>query len=148
MSEIFNILLSLSLILGILLFISEDMRYGRIIEWGAGLIFASVVISPLVSLIYNFDFTPPAAFEPDGWGYIEYTEDAFCDGVLNALCDKYGIETHQAKIKTEGFDFNTMSCKKITVTLSGGAVIKDSGAIKRYLEQNLCIECEVRLEFG
>ena len=149
MKELFITVLCLSLISSVLLFVCEDMRFKKIIEWGIGLVFVSVIINPVISLARDFDFIVPELDMPEGGiGYIEYTEDAFKEGIRAALCEKYGIEGEDVLIECQGFDFSSMSCEKITVTLKGKAAMSDSASIKEYLKKSLCKECYVHLEFG
>ena len=64
------------------------------------------------------------------------------------LFTKYEIVPEDAEIKTEGFDFEGMRCKKIKITLYGKALLADFRAIEEYITESGLGECEVYSSIG
>ena len=115
-----------------------------------GIIFICAVISPLVSMvrgIADMDFTQGESFAVDNV-YEKTAEEAFCRGVMLALAEEFSLSKEEVSVKTYGFSAESISCERISVTLSGKACFADTLAIRTFIEDNNWGKCEVKLEFG
>ncbi len=115
------------------------------------ILFAAALILPLLdtatSIGGELPAVPPYSEDIDG-EYIEVACDAFCDGILRAVCERFSLSNGTVAVEALGFDFRLMRAEKIKITLSGAAVIADRRAIEKFIEGEGLGECEVRLRVG
>ena len=114
----------------------------------AAIIVAATAILPIGELISSITVTPPTVEDFIG-GELEYEavgEGAFCDGVTLLIAEKYGLKQEEVRVAVEGFSFEAMRAERITVILSGGAVIADAPAIESYISSLEIGECTVEIE--
>ena len=73
--------------------------------------------------------------------YEEVAMDAFKNGIIELLAEEYSLERENFSVKTEGFDFSTLTAEKIYVTLYGRAAFCDPLAVERLIENYGLGEC-------
>lgn len=106
-------------------------------------------ISDLVGSIASGDFSlPEFPLAEDGGAYEEVAKDAFLKGISIAIQDKYGISAEEVYVGCDGFDFESMTAKRIYVTLMGRGAFSDYKAVKIYVEDNFGGDCVVEIELG
>ena len=103
----------------------------------------SDAFSSIEDILGDFDGSQPP---PSDTGYIEYTEDALKDGILNSVSDRFGISKENISVLTFGFDFQSMTFERIHIILKNSAVTADSYAIENYVNGFEIGKCEVYIE--
>lgn len=116
-----------------------------------GLLLLYIIIAPVADYLKQTDF-PNFEYqeemgELDG-GYEEISEEAFKEGISDAVCQKFSIDKKNIRVLIEDFDFSTMSCSKIRIFLSGRGVFTDYKAIESYVNEMNLGECECEIEIG
>ena len=118
-----------------------------------GIIAAFIIISPIVTLVSEADFSFLLDIT-DGSGYeseitpAEIAEEGFIQGIKTAVSDKFFINKEDIRVKAEGFDMEKMSCQGIRIYLSGSAVLADYRGIEQYLNSLGMGECRVEIQLG
>ncbi len=124
---------------------------GEITKLAFSLILTSSVLLPIIPIIEELASTEledlDFSFEDHSGEYKETAEQAFEEGLADALCARFDIDPGDVRADINGFDFDSMSCRGIRVLLSGGAVFKNLTQIKAYLEMNF-EGCDIRVEVG
>ena len=144
-----NVLITVALVsLGMLLCYREGDKTLRL---SLSLVLMSAVLLPLSSIISRIDFELPEDAEQtvvyeDG-EFAKSLESAFCDGVELMIAEKFSLDGESIHIDIEGFDFKSLGCERMTVTLSGRAAFADRASIKKYTEENIK-GCVVKVEVG
>ena len=118
-----------------------------------GLITLYVIVAPIASQIGDFSLTEwiesiensAEQIEPEQESAIE---EAFGEGIVLAVSEKFGIDKENIRIKLQGFDHQTMKAEKIKITLSGVGVFSDYKAVKKYVDGLNLGECDVEIEIG
>ena len=146
----------MSAILGFTAYASYPESDSKATKFAASVLLLYVAVMPLGKLISElgkegFDLdgligTVPE-IEEDG-EYAEAAEKAFKEGISKLLFTEYGINPENASIKTVGFDFKTMRCKKIKITLYDSGALANFRGIEEYITESGLGECEVYLSFG
>lgn len=115
------------------------------------LLYAAIVpLVPLVSELSNIDFSDITGSElPElsGGAYLEKSEEAFEEGIRRLVSEKWGVDETKIIVSVSGFDFETMTARKIKITLLGKGVGIDFREVKKYIENNGLGECEVGYAF-
>ena len=119
---------------------TDAARYGRL-ALSVVLLFA--VLSPLLP-----DFPAPPTQEGDAPLYEVRAEEAFCEGIRAAVCEKFSLDASALSVRTEGFDVTAMRAERIRILLKGNGIFADSFAIAAFVEAEGLGECEVEMEFG
>lgn len=126
---------------------SERLKASR---FALGIILLAAVISPLGAAIKGFanmDFVYTG--EDYSSSAVEKTlEEAFCDGISRAVCEKFSINTENVSVISEGFDDETMKAELIFLYLSGSAVTADYGSIEDYVNSLGLGKCILEVYFG
>ena len=116
-----------------------------------GVITLSVILSPLSGAISDFD--------AEGWleslggegtevdaEYTAAIEEAFAEGIRSAVAEEFSLDRENIRVKLFGFNAAEMRAEKITVNLSGAAVIAEYRAMEKYLNRLDIGECNVSIE--
>lgn len=118
-----------------------------------GIITLYVIIAPVADGVKDFD--AEAFFDSLSGGsaniesgYAETAEEAFAEGIALAVADEFSLSRDNIRVRLRGFDFETMTCEKIGVILSGSAAVSDYKAIERYINKMEIGVCEVEIEIG
>ena len=145
----------MSAVLGFVAYASYPESASKASRFAASVLLLYVAVNPLGKIVRSLgggsglsdliDKPPPIIEEGE---YLTVAEEAFVEGVSKLLFTKYGIEPENVSIKTEGFDFQSMSCAKIKITLSGKGAFGDFRAIEEYISECGLGECEVYLKIG
>ena len=111
------------------------------------------VSSPFLYLLDGaFRIELPSLEFSEVWGegrFDEVGKEAYVRGVKLALAEKYGADTDSFAVTVDGFDTETLSAERLTVTLTGKAALLDYRAVCEYLENSLKIgECRVNVDIG
>lgn len=127
---------------------TEASRYGRL---GLSAVLLWALISPLVGLVRALpqipDFSLPPSTEEEPL-YAVRAEEAFCEGVRAAICEKFSLSEAQVSVRTEGFDLIEMRAARVRVLLKKEAILADGFAIAAFIEEEGLGECEVEIEIG
>lgn len=128
---------------------TDAARYGRL-ALSVVLLFA--VLSPLTALLDTLpklpDLPAPPTEEGDAPLYEVRAEEAFCEGIRAAVCEKFSLDASALSVRTEGFDVTAMRAERIRILLKGNGIFADSFAIAAFVEAEGLGECEVEMEFG
>ncbi len=143
-------LLTVSAIFGLMALLSyrDD---DKSIKLAFSLLLSAAILLPLGGVIEEFFSSELPELElPENMGdaeYIKVTKSAFEKGIMSALCSRFSLSEENISVECHGFDFEKMSCDKISVKLYGSAVFSDFDAAKKYLKENFG-GCSVEIEVG
>lgn len=142
----------LTLIAGVCTALSHD-GYKKASATAVGVIVISTLIVPLTSLGEGVkDFIQGTDNIPEGSvgnGYFEVAEEAFCQGIAEAVSKKFGVKSEHISVRSEGFLAEEMRAERITVLLTGSAVISDITSIRKFIEESFVSDggvCRVEIE--
>ena len=103
----------------------------------------------LLSALPELPSLPDFPSEEDGSPLYEArAEEAFCEGVRAAVCEKFSLEESEVSVRTEGFDVASMRAQRICILLKGKGTLSDTFSIASFVEAEGLGECEVEIEFG
>ena len=116
-----------------------------------GIITLAVIITPISSLISDFDVDSWLESLEDGGGGLSgesgvVIEEAFAEGVCSAVAEKFSLEREDVRVRLSGFDAEAMRAEKIRITLSGAAALADYKAVEKYISGLGLGGCEVGIE--
>lgn len=147
MGEYLISLISVGALSGIASLVSYGKEQTRTEKFAVAVILVFSVISPLVSLVSDFegfDFSDFEAPELEGGSsYGEAGREAFELGIKRLVASEWGIEEGKILVAAENFDFNTMTAGKIRITLLGKAAGVDYKEVEKYIEDAGLGACEV-----
>ena len=146
----------MSAILGFVAYASYPDSASKATKFAASVLILYVAVMPIGELISGFrnggfDTSELIGSVPEineGGEYVEVAEKAFKEGISKLLFTEYGIKPENASIKTEGFDFKTMRCAKMKITLYDRGALADFRGIEEYISESGLGECEVYLSIG
>jgi hypothetical protein len=128
---------------------TDSARYGRL---ALAVVLLWAVISPLLNLLSTVPELSLPADPPTEEGdmplYAARAEEAFCEGICAAICEKFSLAKENVSVRAENFDLQTMRAKRICVLLKGKGILADSFAIAAFVEAEGLGDCEVELEIG
>ena len=108
------------------------------------------VISPLVPLVESLrelDFEPVTDTDfpitEDG-AYLEVSEEAFREGIIRAVSEKWELPREKIAVSVIGFDFADMKAEYVMITLLGRGISVDYREIEKYIEDFGLGDCEVK----
>ena len=117
-----------------------------------GLILLSVTVAPAVKAITGLsDFDVKDIIsdkKSESADASELYEGAFCEGISNAVCEKFELKFSDVTVLIEGFSGSEWKCDNIRIILSGTAAFADSSGIERYINRLDIGDCEVEIEIG
>ena len=148
MTEYALSLFGMCALLGALSLIHYD---GGTLERAAGrVLFCAAAVLPILNALTSFNLTLPEIpeYKEESGEYIKVAEEAFSEGIVRAVCERFSLPEGTVEVEISGFDIRCMRAEKIKITLSGSAITKDRRAIREYLEGEGLGECEVRLRVG
>ena len=151
MGEFFVGIITVSLVISILNFISFKSKGDKTTRAAMGIILTWVVaVSAFsgLSRLRDVDFDSLTNVEIGqiyGDEYKKEAEKAFSEGIKRLLLEKYGIKKEESEVVLLNFDFETMRAEKINITLLGKGAISDFRSIENYVEQMELGECEVKI---
>lgn len=151
MSEYAVSLFAICLVGGALLMLSYGQ--GRAESLAVGIITLSVILTPVADLVISYD---PEDFldslrgdVPEGeLGTEGVIEDAFAEGIIRAIAEKFSLDKSHLRVRLVDFDSNTMRAEKIVITLSGAAALADYKAVEKYVNSLDLGVCNVQIEIG
>lgn len=124
-------------------------RFGRL---AVGIVLLWAVISPLTSLSIALPALPPISLPPaegeDAPLFEKRAEEAFCEGIRAAVCEKFSMKGECVSVRVEDFSVEKMRAGRILILLKGEEIFRDSFAIAAFVEGEGLGECEVEIEFG
>lgn len=126
---------------------------GRAERGVMSIIAAFIIISPLVTLVSEVDFSAMLD-NLDGSGYdsglspSEIAEEGLIDGIKSVVAEKFLINKEDIRVKVEGFDIEKMYCESIRIYLSGSASLADYRGIEQYVSSLGMGECRVEIQLG
>ena len=71
-------------------------------------------------------------------------DEAFASGIRTLISDKFSLASADVSVTVAGVDVTEMKAKRISILLSGRAVLSDVKRIEEYIESLGLGECEVR----
>ena len=86
--------------------------------------------------------------ELDGGVFYDTAEQAFCEGIINVLAERYSIDRENVTVAVEGFSLEKMNAEKIKILLSGKAALSNIRGIEEYVAESGLGECEVKIKIG
>lgn len=144
--------LSLSVALG-LIGAAAHPQLSRETEAAIGVLCLFALAAPVAAAIPSL-LDPPSieesipALTPEG-GYIELGERAFTEGISRYVAEELSVGEDEIALEVSGFDFEAMRAERITLILSGSAVLSDLRGIRQSLLGNFVAEggsCEVVID--
>ena len=116
------------------------------------LILLLAVISPLSDMIkgeLRLDI-PEADVTVGETEYTEVLRSSYEEGVRCALCDRFGLESDNVRVRLFGFSPTEMTAEKVGVTLRGKDIFADTEDIEEYVLKIMkgAVVCEVEVELG
>lgn len=148
MSEYALAVFGICLVVGICLTISYGQ--GKAQSLALGIITLWVILSPLGDMIEHFDTNIFDVDIPDyDSGEIDVLiEDAFADGICNAVADKFSLNRDDIRVRLYGFNKEEMRSEKIMIILSGRAALSDYKAVEKYINSLEVGKADVEIEIG
>ena len=144
-----------SLLCAVVSVLSPEGKMKKSVSFSLSLVLICVLIFPLFGALGDIenisqDFFGEIDISDSGEivnsDFERETEVAICDGLVNALSDKFGISKDNIKvdcgIRIIGSD---LIFENVEITLFGRAVFSDINKIEDYIEDSLGCECEVYL---
>ena len=126
-----------------------DSERAKSARFTLGVILLSALAVSLVSL---FGTLSDVEFSYTGEDFsnsaVEKTlEEAYCEGVLRAICTEFSIKRENIEVSVSGFDSEKLSPAVLYVTLRERGALSDFGAIRRYAESLGAEKCIVEVSF-
>ncbi|MBO7195877.1 MAG: hypothetical protein J6V80_00925 [Clostridia bacterium] len=151
MSEYALTVFAICLATGALLMLTYGQ--GRAESLAVGIISLSVILTPLADMIFSAepeDFLNSLKGESvEGeFGADGVIEDAFAEGIVHAVSDKFSLERANVRVRLVDFDAKNMRAEKIVLTLSGSAAVADYKAVEKYVNSLDLGVCNVQIEIG
>ncbi len=75
-------------------------------------------------------------------------EDAYAAGIKRLICTEWHLDDGAVSVSISGFNAETVTAERVSVTLSGTGISADRAAVARYLTAQGISNCEVRYEYG
>ena len=118
-----------------------------------GLITLSVIITPLADCLSDFNIEEwlnsiKAEVGDVGTEYGEVLEEAFAEGIVRAVADKFSLDKENIRVSLTGFDAERLWAQRIRITLSGRAALADYKAVENYVNTLEMGKCDVEIEIG
>ena len=109
-----------------------------------------ISVTGSISDVISTDFFEGLRVECDQSDTLFYknTAAAFCDGVERLVCGECKLADGDVSVTVVSLDVESMRAEKITVILSGSAVIADARLIARLVEDAGLGKCEVVIDLG
>ena len=154
MGEFFAILVTVSVVMGVLNFLSYPGQSEKVTRFAMAILLlytVAVSIFSVASRLSDVDFDSSLDFPESEWGEVEFesrAKDAFSQGIRSLLCEKYGVDEGCVEVAVEDFDAKIMRAGKIKITLLGEAALLDYRGIEKYIEECNLGECEVEIRLG
>lgn len=122
----------------------------RGVRFASGVILLYVVIVPILSFAPSIDLDTliPSGMEfvtEDG-EFSALTVDALEDGIKQAVCEEFSLNSNRVRVTVHGFDFKEMRAERITVVLSGAGIFSNIEKIEKFVTDIGVGECEVDIE--
>ena len=136
--------------------ISVQGKMKKQINFVLSLAIVTTLVTPIFSAIPSIDDMGRELLQEIGEEYSSdgvtntklqsITSEALNRGIERALCAEFSLDAEGVLVESKSnLIGDELIFEYIKVTLSGRAVFADSKAIKRYIQKNLCEECEVIL---
>lgn len=143
-------LITVSSAVGVCSYLSPGAEWNKTIKITASIVLLCTVISPLISLIRDIDFSfshtdSELDISIEDSKLYESVEEAFSQGVKKYICETFSISESDVLILVSGFDAVGMRAEKIKVVLYGSAALADNRSICEKIESAGLGECEVMI---
>lgn len=156
MAEYLISVVVMSAILGFVAYASYPDSASKASKFASSVLLLYVAAAPMGELVswlgdgefYTSELIGSVPEISEGGEYVEVAEEAFKEGICKLLFTEYGVKPENVSIRTEGFDFKTMRCKKIKITLYDRGALADFRKIEEYISESGLGECEVNLSIG
>lgn len=118
-----------------------------------GIITACLVLLPPIAAVGKIDLagltdgTPPAYIMPDT-DYGDLLEEYFCDGISEAICKRFDIDSSSVTVRAVDFSVEEMKAGEIWITLSGAGALSDYRAVESYVDGLDVGVCRLEIQFG
>ena len=125
---------------------------GRAEKTALGIITAFIIISPIVTMLWNIDPSDAldsltGSYEPDV-DPSAVAEEAFAKGIREAVAEKFIINKEDIRVKIINFNMEKMSCEQIKIHLEGAGALNDYRGIESYVSGLGMGECKVEINLG
>ena len=144
--------LVLSAIIAIAASLVYSKDYEKVSRLAMSIVLLFALASPVSTLIrevmelHEFDFSIDST-KVEG-GYEKVADEAFVSGIVGAIAEEFHLSKSEIAVTLVAFSTKEMRAEKIHVLLSGKAILADTRAIERYLEDSGLGECEVKIYVG
>ncbi len=138
MSEAATFVVTMCALVSLLSFIAYQKTDGRSVKLALGVILISSLISPVGEVISMIsEINPEYEYGASDGGEMreKAIEDAFCEGVAEAVADKFSLDAKLISVSAVGFDADKMRCEVLRVRLYGVAALADGAGIERFLAE-------------
>ena len=133
-------------------FIAYDPERARASRTALGVILLAALSALLSDVALELkDITYSGSLEYEDAEGADFAEQSMSDalerGIRLAVAEKFSFSEENVFVECRGFDLETVSAERISITLSGRAALADIRAVREYVEGEGLGDCEVRVVF-
>ena len=133
-------------------FVAYDSEKARASRTALGVILLAALSGLLADVALELkDITSLDALEYEDVEWAEFAEQSMSGalerGVRLAVAEKFSFSEDDIRVECRGFNLETVSAERISITLYGGAAISDIRAVREYVEGEGLGDCEVKVVF-
>lgn len=149
MTELFVSAFGISVLVGVATQLTHARHRGSVSSFSLGVMLLFVIITGISGFDapkFNID-----ELLPEGGGEGEYyyvARDAVCSGIVSAVAGEFGFSEGDVSASLINFDFESMKCDTVVVTLSGAAALGDYKRVESYVEKIGIGGCRVDVQIG
>ena len=99
----------------------------------------AAMLSPFLEALNSFGEGLPElapSVPPPSGGYIEVSQEAFSDGIAQAIEERFSIKSGEVEVECIGFSFSTMRAQTVRLSLKGSALLVDYRELSSYVAQS------------
>lgn len=152
MGEYLLSVVAVSMLSALMMFITYGNGCERAVRAGVSVILIYSVSMPIIGFVCEFDVSDISfsaeyeQTETEG-RYIEVAEEAFCDGIVKMIAEKFDLKEENIKVSVKDFDFKNMRAGHICVALCGAAAMADTRSVAALICESGLGDCEVNIGF-
>ncbi len=143
------IVFSICAVLSLLALVRAPSDVERTERLAFGILLAATLLSPTLACIDELRTLtlPTVSVSPSDPLYEQVMEQAFVDGVAEAICREFSVSAACVQVRVRDFDASAMR-GHMTILLRAEAARLDHKAVERYIEEGGLGTCDVTRELG